>query len=104
MDPGTLDALELVLAMVVKIPAGLALLGWDEGRLAKAAPEQLARAWPPATRLSATVLFPEIAFIVHFWRTRRSLWGVLVGTLWSVAYVVATTLPIVLVDALLRAE
>ena len=102
MDEGTLEALELVLAMAVKIPAGLMLLSWDERRLARSAPDQLARAWPPATRLSAMVLFPEIALVLHFWRTRRSVAGTLLGLVWSVGFVVGTSLPLVAIDALLR--
>ncbi len=104
MQDGTLDALELVVAMAIKIPAGLMLLTWDENRLAARAPEKLARAWPPATRLSAMVLFPEIALVLHFWRTRRSAVGVLLGLLWSVGYVVGTSLPLAAIDAILRDE
>jgi hypothetical protein len=104
VEDGTLDALEILVAMAIKIPTGLMLLTWDEKRLARRAPDQLARAWPPATRLSAMVLFPEIALILHFWRTRRSAVGVLVGVLWSVGFVLGTGLPVAAIDALLRPE
>ncbi len=104
MENGTLDALELVLAMAIKIPAALMLLSWDERRLFARAPEQLDRAWPSSTKLSAMVLFPEIGIVLHFWRTRRSFAGVGLGLLWSVAFVVATSAPLVAIDALLRDE
>jgi hypothetical protein len=103
MEDGTVDALELVVAMAVKIPAGLALLGWDERRLARKAPELLERAWPPSTRLSAMVVFQEIGILVHFWRTRRwSPAGLSLGIGWAIVYLFATSLPLVAIDALLR--
>ena len=81
MDPGTVDVVEFVVALGVKIPLGLAIVGWDERRLASRHPDWLARAWPPASRLSALVVFQEIAIPIHFWRTRRSALGLLLGVL-----------------------
>ena len=103
MEDGTVDALELVVAMAVKIPAGLALIGWDERRLARKAPELRERAWPASTRLSAMVVFQEIGVWIHFWRTRRwSAEGSDLGLAWAIAYLFATSLPLVAIDVLLR--
>ena len=103
MEDGTVDALELVVAMAVKIPAGLALLGWDERRLARKAPEKLTRAWPASTKLSAMVVFQELGIWVHFWRTRKwSAKGSDLGLAWALAYLFATSLPLVAIDAVLR--
>ena len=57
----------------------------DERRLP---PAQAVFAWPAASRLSAVVAFSPFCLPIHFWRTRRSFFGVLVG-LFYVAVVLA---------------
>jgi hypothetical protein len=78
------EIVEFTLSLVVTTAAIFALILWDEKRLD---PERRERAWPPASRASAIVVFSILCIPVHFWRTRRSLWGVLLGFFW--AFVVA---------------
>jgi hypothetical protein len=105
IEPGTLDVVELVVALVVKISFGLVLLAWDEKRLAERHPDWLERAFPPATRLSAIVVFQEIGVYQHFRRTRE---GVIVRRLvalfYTALYIFATSLVLEGVDVLLRPE
>jgi hypothetical protein len=82
---------EIVASSVVIALALFLLVDWDESRLTY---EQLARAWPPATRallLTPLLLWPFwfVSPPVHFWRTRRSLLGFLEGLLWTALIVVA---------------
>jgi hypothetical protein len=51
--------------------------------LARLAPLPLSRAWNDASLWSAVVTFGPISLIVHFARTRRSLFGLLLGLLWA---------------------
>ncbi len=37
------------------------------------------RTWPPATHWVAVVVFGPLAVLVHFLRTRRSLFGAVIG-------------------------
>jgi hypothetical protein len=81
---------EIVASSVVIALALFLLVDWDESRLTY---EQLARAWPPATRallLTPLLLWPFwfVSPPVHFWRTRRSLLGVLEGLLWTALIIV----------------
>jgi hypothetical protein len=81
---------EIVVGSVVIALALFLLVDWDESRLTY---EQLARAWPPATRallLTPLLLWPFwfVSPPVHFWRTRRSLLGVLEGLLWTALIIV----------------
>jgi hypothetical protein len=101
IDPGTVDVIELVVALVVKIALGLFVLGWDEKRLARKHPAWLERAWPPATRLSAIVVFQEIGLVVHYARTRPGLWR-LTGLFVAFVYLAVTDGILELVDAFLR--
>ena len=61
-----------------------ALLAWDERRLDDA---QRARAWPVASRRCAVVVMGLLCVPVHFWRTRRSARGLLLGIAWTAALV-----------------
>jgi hypothetical protein len=101
IEPGTLEVIELVVALVVKIALGLYILRWDERRLARTSPELLERAWPPATRLSAIVVFQEIGLFFHFVRTRGSAKGVLLGLAVTTAYVLAASVVLEGVDLVL---
>jgi hypothetical protein len=104
LDPGTVDVIELVVALVVKIALGLRIVGWDEKRLARTKPEWLERAWPPASRLSAIVVFQEIGVFWHFVRTRWSAKGLALGLAIATAYVVLASVVLEGVDLLLRPE
>jgi hypothetical protein len=60
----------------------IALLVRDERRLT---PERRERAWDPVSRASAIAvsmfLLPGVCLPVHYWRTRRSFGGTLLGVL-----------------------
>ncbi len=103
MQGGTLDALEILVAMAIKIPACSWLIRQDERRLARTHPELFERTWPPATRLVGVVVAQEIGVWLYFWKTRRwSAEGSDLGIAWALVYLVATSLPLVAIDALLR--
>ncbi|MFO0673151.1 MAG: hypothetical protein U0235_26630 [Polyangiaceae bacterium] len=70
------DVLDVVFAMLIGSAGTYAVVHWDERRLP---PDPLARAWPPSTKLAAAVAFGPLALPVHFWRTRRTLLGTLIG-------------------------
>ena len=70
----------------------------------KLSPERLERAWSPV-QFAAAIFgmmqlgFPQIAIVTHFVRTRRSLWGLLLGLFWAAL----TYLPIIALAAILEA-
>jgi hypothetical protein len=72
------DVAEILVPWAVVTLALFTLFAWDESRLTT---EQLDRAWPPATKTLAVVYFGALGVpvLVHFWRTRRSVTGVLAG-------------------------
>ncbi len=72
------DVAEILVPWAVVTLALFAFFDWDESRLT---PEERDRAWPPATRTLAIVYFGGLGVpvLVHFWRTRRSVRGALVG-------------------------
>ncbi len=99
LEPGTLEVVELVLATALKLVFAVLLVRWDERRLARKAPELFARTWPPASRLSALVVFQELGVLVHFWRTRRyGIVGLVFGLLAAVALDVVTSMLLVLAE------
>ena len=100
VDPGTLDVIDFTLALVFKITLGLLLVGFDERRIARKHPDWFLRAWPPASKLSAVVLFQEIAIVIHFARTRGWRRGVPLGLLWAVAYVATVTFILMGIESL----
>jgi hypothetical protein len=55
----------------------------------------LARAYAPATLIASVFLFQQIAVLVHFIRTRRSVKGFFLGLGWSIA----AFIPSIIVDA-----
>jgi len=65
----------------------------DEKKLGE---EMLARAYPPATLIMSVFAFQQIAVLVHFVRTRRSVKGFFLGLGWAVL----AALPALLVDAI----
>lgn len=91
------DVLVIVIPWAVTTWAIFALIARDEARLP---PEQLARAWLPASRVCAIVFFSVFAVPVHFWRTRRGLRGCALGLAWGVALFALNYLCAVIVDAL----
>jgi hypothetical protein len=54
----------------------------DRRRLTK---DELDRAWNTATWGSAVYFFGPLCLPVHFWVTRRSLWGLFQGGAWTIA-------------------
>src|SRR5580700_6873691 len=92
------EILALLIPNVIACCAVFALFAWDEGRMTD---EQRARAWPVASRRIAVVLFSPLCVPLHFVRTRRSLWGVLLAVAWTVALFALLMLVDVALDALL---
>jgi len=92
VSPGNLELVETVVQLMVLIPGAAAIIVRDERRLRGV---QAARAWPAASRDSALFAIynfsPFVLLVVplHFIRTRRNLWGVLLGIVWLGALVVA---------------
>ncbi len=78
------EFVDLVASWVLTTVAIFWIVREDERRLS---PHRLNRAWPLASRLSAIVVFGVFALPVHFWRTRRSVVGVLKGLLWFFALI-----------------
>ncbi len=78
-----------LIALSAQIAAGIALpaliVRWDERRLGVQA---LNRCWPPASFWCSVVTFGLFCLPVHFWRTRRSLLGLLQGSLWALGVAV----------------
>jgi len=91
-----------VLSLVVQMALGILVPWWIVRHdLRHRAPAELARAWNDASFWTAIVVFGPLCIPVHFIRTRRSLWGVLLGVLWMAAAVVAIAVPIVGLEALI---
>lgn len=81
---GTEIAVSDVLAICFQIALGIALPAFVIKKdLIRLEPALLARAWNDASLWSAVVAFGPISLIVHFARTRRSLWGLLLGLVWA---------------------
>jgi hypothetical protein len=91
------DVAEIVVPWVFLTLALFALVDWDESRLSR---PELARAWPPASRTLALVYFGLLSVPVHFWRTRRSALGTLIGFAWAAAAFGVDWLAAEIVDAL----
>jgi hypothetical protein len=90
---------EMLVPWAVVTLALFALFDWDESRLTA---ERLERAWPPATKTLAIVYFGALGVpvLVHFWRTRRSVSGVLVGVVGGVLAFALNVTVAVAIDAL----
>lgn len=79
--------------IVVNWLATTCLLFWIINRDEKRLPRwQLDRAWPEATKLSAIVLLGPFCLPVHYTRTRRSLWGFLLGMGWFAVLILVSSL------------
>ena len=92
--------------MSVLVPACAFLLGillphwllrWDEKRLPKA---QWLRSWNDASHWSAVLEFSFLCLPLHFWRTRRSFLGLLLGLFWMCLTAAVLTLLLMGIEAL----
>ncbi|MGH7436741.1 MAG: hypothetical protein ACRENE_13795 [Polyangiaceae bacterium] len=92
MTPGNLELVQVVVSWAVLLPGAAVVIVRDERRLRGA---QAGRAWPPASRDSALFAIYNISLFVllvvplHFLRTRRSAWGLLIGMGWATVLVAA---------------
>lgn len=99
MIAGAGPALLLLAAQLLSAAGTLAVVTWDERRLA---PQLAERAWNDASRWSACVVFAVLAVPVHFLRTRRSLLGLALGVGWTVGLMLSLELLLQLVALLLE--
>jgi hypothetical protein len=84
MTEGNLEFVQVLVSMVVTLPAVVLVIIADERRLGE---EALARAWPPVSRDAAIFsLFNlgvhPLCVLIHFARTRRTVVGTLLGLAW----------------------
>ena len=91
MTEGTLEVVQIVVSWAVTLPAVAAIIVCDERRLRA---DALARAWPPVSRDAAifglwNMGVHPLCVLVHFARTRRSLYGALLGLGWLIAVLAA---------------
>lgn len=105
MSPGNVELAQVVAMMIVSPVAVAAIVRIDERRLNA---DQLARAWPPASR-GATVfgawqfvpIYGCVGLIVHFTKTRWSLGGLGLGVLWAVVLYALNVGAFVLTDVVI---
>ena len=91
-----------VLSLVVSMTLGIVAPWWIIRQdLRRRTPDQLARAWNDASFWTAIVVFGPLCIPVHFIKTRRSLWGLLLGVLWMGGAVLAIALPSAGLEALI---
>ncbi len=76
-----LEIAAILVSGVVNWTVSALIIKRDERRLSG---EMLARAYPPATLAASVFLFQQIAVLVHFVRTRRSVKGFFLGLGWAV--------------------
>ncbi len=84
MNEGNLELVEILASWTVTLPAVATIVVRDERRLTG---QKLERAWPPQSRDAAIfglwlVGIHPLSVVIHFGRTRRSVWGVLLGLAW----------------------
>ncbi len=79
------EILELVVPNIVVWCAVFGLLALDERWMTD---DQRARAWPTASRRIAVVMFSPFCVPLHFVRTRRTAWGVVLAVGWTAALLV----------------
>jgi hypothetical protein len=91
------ESIAEVSALVVTAAVTWTTCAWiikrDEKRLSE---EMRERAYAPATLVASVFWFQQVAVLVHFIRTRRSIKGFFIGLAWSVAAFV----PALVVDAI----
>lgn len=73
------DVLLALLPWLFSMASCVALVVWDRRRLT---PAQRERGWNSASFASAVFAFAPLCIVAHFWVTRRSLRGVLLGVAW----------------------
>ena len=91
----------LVLSFVLNAALPYFVVRYDMKRLSE---QRLARAWPPASFLSAVFAFGPLALPVHFTKTRRSLLGFGLGLGLCALTLVVQTLIAGGLSALLRVD
>ncbi len=74
------EVLDILVSWLVTAAVCFAIVGRDEKHLSA---EALARAWPATSRAAAILVFGQLALVVHFAKTRRSLYGVGLGLFWA---------------------
>lgn len=73
------QVLLVLLPWLFSMATCIAAVRWDRSRLP---PTQRDRAWNTASFASAIFVFAPLCIVAHFWVTRRSLLGVLLGFAW----------------------
>ena len=76
-----MEVLDVIVSATLSIGLTYTVVACDRLRLS---PDQRARAWNSASTGSALIAFAPLCIVAHFWVTRRSLRGVLLGLLWLV--------------------
>ena len=79
-----MEVLDIVVSAVLSIGLTYTVVACD--RLGLSA-EQRARGWNGATTGSALIAFAPLCIVAHFWVTRRTLRGLLLGVFWLVVLV-----------------
>jgi hypothetical protein len=91
-----------VLSLVIQMALGILVPWWILRRDLRQRPaEQLARAWNDASFWTAIVVFGPLCIPVHFIKTRRSLWGLILGVFWMAAAIAAIALPSAGIESLI---
>jgi|GEM_PF-800879 len=75
------DVVDVVVSAVLSMLLTYTVVACDRLRLT---PAQRQRAWNSASTGSAIFAFAPLCIVAHFWVTRRSLRGVMLGLLWLV--------------------
>jgi hypothetical protein len=91
-----LEVAALLVSAAVSWTTSALVIKRDEKKLDE---ETLLRAFPPATLAVSVFLFQQLAVLVHFVRTRRSLRGFFLGVFWMIVALV----PTLVVDAIFGA-
>jgi hypothetical protein len=92
------DVLLVAVQMLLGIVVPAAVVRRDLRRLA---PRERARAWPDVSVWTAVALVSVFAVPIHFFRTRRSFAGVMLGLGWLLAAYAVVLGPVLLLDAVL---
>jgi hypothetical protein len=88
-----------VVDLVLQIALGVSLTAWVVRRdMLRLPPERFLRSWNEASFWSAVVAFQPWSILVHFVRTRRSVWGFVLGLLWTALVLAVISLVVSGVD------
>jgi hypothetical protein len=77
-----LDFYFTVIVTILNIAVPYGITRYDRARLDH---EQLARAWNGPSWACAVYFFGPLSLPAHFWVTRRTVGGLFVGALWTIA-------------------